>query len=122
MNREQKRKSIKLLTTKGYTTKQAETILMLKMIEETRKFLNEGDKVRLNISQIKSRPEWRSNIDQNKFRYQEWVFAHQDDILTVEYDKNHQNSPSIVCFAEDKTDPKWLFWEGDLDVVERVNG
>lgn len=120
MNREQKRKTIKSLTVKGYTKKQAEALTMLKATQETKKFLKDGDRVKLNISQMKSRPEWESDVDQNKARFQAWVLAHQDAVLTVEYDKNHQNNPSIVCVAEDGTDPKWMFWEGDLDVVERV--
>lgn len=108
MNREQKRKSIKSLTAKGYTKEQAEALTMLKATQEIKKFLKEGDRVKLNIPQMKSRPEWKSEVDQNKARFQAWVLAHQDVILTVEYDKKYQNNPSIVCVVEDETDPKYI--------------
>lgn len=120
MNREQKRKAIKSLTAKGYTTKQAEAMLIMKAVAESKKFLKEGDKVKLNVPQMMSRPEWKTDVDQNKARFQAWVLAHRDEVLTVEYDKNHTKDPAIVCVREDETNPKWMFWEGDLDVVERV--
>lgn len=115
MNREQKRKTIKSFIAKGYTAKQAENFLAIKALENAKKFLKEGDKVKLNISQITSHPDWKAK----RAQFKEWVQNHRDMVLTVEYDKNHTKNPAIVCVREDETDPKWLFWEGDLDVVER---
>lgn len=120
MNREQKRKAIKSLTAKGYTAEQAEGLLIIKAAAESKKFLKEGDIVKLNVPQMMSRPEWKTDVDQNKARFQAWVLAHRDEVLTVEYDKNHTKDPAIVCVREDETNPKWMFWEGDLDVVERA--
>lgn len=120
MNREQKHKAIKSLTAKGYSAEQAEGMLMMNAAVDSKKFLKEGDRVKLNVTQMQSRPECKSDIDQNKVRFQAWVLDHRDKVITVKYDKNLTINPSIVCVKEDKTDPKWIFWEGDLDVVERV--
>lgn len=118
MNREQKRNAIKSLTAKGYSVKQIEGLLMIKAAENSKKYLKEGDKVKLNVTQMKSRPEWKFDVDQNKARFQAWVLAHQDEVFTVEYDKGHTEDPVIVCLKEDNTDPKWMFWEGDLDAAD----
>lgn len=118
MNREEKRKTMKSFTAKGYTAKQTERLLMIKSVVASKKFLKEGDRVKINIPQMQSRPEWKSNVDQNKSQFQAWVLDHRDEVLTVEYDKNHTKDPVIVCLKEDDTDPKWMFWEGDLDAAD----
>ena len=42
----------------------------------------------------------------------------KDTVFTVEYDEKYKNKPSLVCLKEDTTDPKWLFWVGDLIEVK----
>ena len=108
MNREERRKLEKL-------QKKIKNVL----IREER--LREGQKVKLNYKKMISHPDWNKNLDENKTCYHNWVELHKDDIFTIEYDENHQDG-ILVCFEEDTTEPKWLFYEGDLvEVKEGLN-
>lgn len=84
------------------------------MVQETKKFLKEGDKVKLNVKNIKNHPDYLRVVD----KYKDWIDAHCNEVFTIEFDKKYQNNSSLLCFREDTTIPKWLFWEGDLDVIE----
>lgn len=69
-----------------------------------------GDKVQLNYKRIKKDPNYkRKRIDWKMF-----VGRHRDDVFTVEYDPKFGPSPTVVCFVEDKHDPKWLWVMADL--------
>ena len=69
-----------------------------------------GKKVKLNYKKIKKSPNYkRKRIDWKMF-----VGRHQNDVFTVEYDPKFGENPSVVCFAEDRHDPKWLWAVADL--------
>ena len=69
--------------------------------------IKNGDKVKINSKRIHEYKDYNKRID----TYKLWVKAHKNDIFTVEILKNNK----LVCtFAEDTTDPKWIFWLGDL--------
>jgi hypothetical protein len=50
--------------------------------------------------------------------YLKFVEEHKDEVMTIEYDENHKNSPTIFCLAEDTNSVKWLFDISDLKLVE----
>ena len=75
--------------------------------------------MRLKVNQIKSHPDYSKNIDYNKQQYHDFIDTNGNEVFTVEYDKNKKDSSTLVCLKEDTTDPKWLFWVGDLEVVEK---
>lgn len=110
MNREEKRKYKKQLISKGYSGSQADTMIMIKEMQETRKFLKEGQAVKLDVKSIKSHPDYPRLTS----KYKDWVELHCEDVFTVEYDEKYNNNPSLVLLKEDTTVPKWLFWEGNL--------
>lgn len=66
---------------------------------------SEGDKVKLNIEEIKSATDWKRKNP----AYREWCEAHAEQELTVIYDRDHTDRPELVCLEEDTTEPKWLF-------------
>lgn len=120
MNREERRAAVKKLTKKGLTKESAITFVK-KMNAITTNPITawEGEKVTLDYNRIISYPDWK----QMREDYRNWVTEHKNDIFTVEFDplkKERQTADynSLVQFAEDETNPKWLFWAGDLIPVE----
>ena len=84
-----------------------------KQISVREERLKEGQRVKLHYQRITSHPDW-SKLTQ---KYRMWVATHKDDIFTVEYDEQHKDGV-LVCLKEDTTEPKWLFYEGDLIEVD----
>ena len=117
MNREGKRKLIKKLQSEGCSEAEILKLIEIQEIAASKKFLKEGDRVKLNINNIKS------HVDYDKLtnEYKQWVNTHKADIFTVEYDKKFKENPSIICLKEDATEPKWLFHEKDLNRIEAKN-
>jgi hypothetical protein len=113
MNREEKRNIEKQLRAKGYSKNKIKSYFDLmdriKKIPE----ITEGTRVKLNMEVIKT----YINFDKQLPLRRQWILDHQDEVFTVVYDKNHKTHPSIVNFYEDKSEPKWLFWTGELVVV-----
>jgi hypothetical protein len=72
----------------------------------------ESSKVKLNYSRIMENTEGKSEL------YLKFIEDHKDDIMTIEYDDNHKDSPSVFCLAEDTNPVKWLFDISDLELVE----
>lgn len=119
MNREQKRAMERKLRKKGYTeadakqyVKSAEalgSIIRLGSGEASppQKF-NEGDKVKLNLSRIKGRKNYDKMLD----NYKEFVDGNADTVFTA-----HVERKNLISMQEE---PRWLFWSGDLDLVERA--
>ena len=74
----------------------------------------EGTKVKLNMERIKADVNYPRLTD----TYKTWVNENQDKIFTVEYDPKHKENPQLLCLKENIEPVKWLFWEGDLIVLE----
>jgi hypothetical protein len=70
------------------------------------KDFNEGDKVTINISSVKSRPNY---IHMNE-KYKEFVDDSEGKVFTVKYDNGTKN---LITFEENDM---WLFWSGDLEL------
>ena len=74
--------------------------------DDNTKFKN-GDKVKININRIQDYKDYHERTD----TYKLWVKAHKNDIFTIEILKQYK----VLCtFKEDTSDPKWVFWLGDL--------
>jgi hypothetical protein len=82
-------------------------------MNDSKLIISEGTKVKLNTNQMKSHPDYKNLVP----KYRDWVEDNQDKIFTVIYDENKKNKPVLVCLKEDTTNPKWLFWTGDLIIV-----
>lgn len=70
-----------------------------------------GDKVKLDIEKIMNDQEYKKKLP----AYRTFCEMNADKVFTVEYVDGM--NPSVVCFTEDKSHPKWLFWTGDLKAV-----
>lgn len=96
----------------GLSMKDVERIFKDATIKNVYETLIEGSKVKLNYDRIMENTEGKSEL------YLNFVEEHKDDIMTIEYDANHKDSPSIFCLAEDTNPVKWLFDISDLELVE----
>jgi len=114
MNREQRRKLIKEFEKTGLTSAQAKRLLEIHEAPDLKGNLKEGDRVKLNLKSIQEHPDWHTMNP----KWKQFVEDNKDVVFTVEYDKDKKDNPSMVCLTEDTTDPKWLWYVGDL---ERVN-
>lgn len=74
----------------------------------------EGTKVKLNMEKILSDVNYPRLTD----KYKTWIDENQDKTFTVEYDQKQKKKPQLLCLKENVKPVKWLFWEGDLIVLE----
>lgn len=72
-----------------------------------------GTQVKLNLSAIQKDPSYQRKSD----KWKEWIEEHKEEIFTVEYDPKFGEQPKVVTLKEDTSDPKWLWFIGDLDVL-----
>jgi len=116
LGREERRKSEKVLKE---SNKQILKDIQKRQLEfeNTNYTILEGTKVKLNVKQIKSRPDYIRMRD----TYKEFVESNVDNIFTVEYDEKKKDEPILVCLMEDPSEVKWLFWVGDLFIVKEIN-
>lgn len=84
-----------------------------KRYDDTEPLLTEGTKVKLDVDKILSTKQ-RRHLSQ---KYIDFVNTHKDDVFTVEYESRFGDEPGIVLLKEDDTDPKWLWWAGELIAV-----
>ena len=96
----------------GLSMKDVERIFKDATIKNVYETFIEGSKVKLNYDRIMENTEGKSEL------YLKFVEEHKDDIMTIEYDENHKDSPSIFCLQEDTNSVKWLFDISDLILVE----
>ena len=96
----------------GLSMKDVERIFKDATIQNVYETFTEGSKVKLNYDRIMENTEGKSEL------YLKFVEEHKDEVMTIEYDENHKNSPTIFCLAEDTNSVKWLFDISDLKLVE----
>ena len=77
--------------------------------------LKNGDKVKLNISELES--NFKLSKPTDKFR--NWVNDNKDTEFTIEIEDGRKESKGMIlyCLKEDNTNPKWLFWGGFLTKI-----
>jgi len=111
MNREERRHPQKVNNVRQML-KDFSTMMRIKQALEGDWQLQPGDKVQLHLEAIKTHPDY----DRKSSKYKDFCENNADRIFTVEY--NEGLKPSVVCLAEDESNPKWLFWIGDLKKVD----
>jgi hypothetical protein len=76
--------------------------------------LKAGDKVRFSDDWVNNSPFYKTmNSDRRTF-----VEAHRNDVFTLAYDKNHDNSSTVFVFEEDDSEVKWLWAASELKRTE----
>lgn len=114
MNRQQRRNLAARLSKKGYSSADIVSYIRAKEMQELAGCFQEGDRVQLNMEAITGDPNWPGKTE----AYQRFCLDNAHHIFTVEFDVRHKEKPSLVCLAEDTTEPKWLFFVGDLKTVD----
>lgn len=105
MNREQRRALAKRAHENGMSRELAKTYSEIAggTGEHTKpQDFNEGDKIRLNIKEIKA----RKNYNRMSKMYKEFVDSAGETVYTA-----HIERTNLISLAEE---PRWLFWSGDL--------
>ena len=110
MNREQKRAFVKNAHKKGMSKKQAENLLKITDTAGNTytppQPVNTGDKVTLKVDVLTS----KKNYDIMNPAYKEFVEKSEGIVFTAV-----QEGTKLIHLEEE---PRWLFWCGDLNVVE----
>lgn len=70
----------------------------------------EGAKVKIDRKKLEERQTTSP-------KFKQWLDENSDKTFTVTYETASTNK-HFVCFEEDKSEPKWLFWEGSLITQE----
>ena len=111
INREQRRKAVKILHKKGRPLAEAKMIVALhRKMSKPGAVIKEGEAVMLNAEAITSRKDFAGMEP----AYIEFVTNNKEKVFTVMYDPGRLDNPTLVSLREDTKDPKWLFWQGDL--------
>jgi hypothetical protein len=99
----------------GLSMKDVERIFKDATIKNVYETFTEGSKVKLKYDRIMENTEGKSEL------YLKFVEEHKGDVMTIEYDERHMDSPSIFCLAEDTNPVKWLFDISDLELVQMAD-
>ena len=78
------------------------------------KLIEAGSRVKLKYDQIVSRKDWEK-LNQ---KYKNFVEENKDNEFTVQIDEKVHNMYKLVSLKEDPTEPKFLFWVGDLILLD----
>lgn len=113
LDREQRRK-LKLSMKESVVLTDLINMATVKKTLDDWKPIAEGTKVKLNMEKIKEDVNYPRLTD----KYKTWIDDNQDKTFTVEYDPKHQKDPQLLCLKENVEPVKWLFFEGDLIVLE----
>lgn len=111
MNREQRRKVERDAKAKGISKQLTKLYLDMnkngfeKPVEPNE--IHDGDKVKINIDQVKT----RRNYELMSEKYKEFVEASSGRAFTAKVEREN-----LISMEEE---PAWLFWSGDLTVVNR---
>ena len=113
MNRAQKRKAAKRLKLDYDSVCLIDEVVSAAEDVTDQTNFNGGEQVTIKTDVIMSRPGW----DRLNPKYKNFVSAAADKTFTVVREKRFDGKP-VVSLLEDDHDPKWLFWEHDLKLVE----
>jgi hypothetical protein len=112
LNRAEKRSIAKRY---GLSMQDVERIFKDATIQNVYETFIEGSKVKLDYDRIMENTEGKSEL------YLKFVEEHKDDVMTIVYDENHKDSPSVFCLEEDTNPVKWLFDISELILVEMAD-
>ena len=127
-NREQARAFSKILKKSGKTETEINNIIDLtkkvtlmydtEQLVKFKNYLLEGDKVKLNADKIRNHPDW----DKLQEAYREFIISNVDTVFSVKYDENYPDKPNMVRLEDETELYNWLFWDGDLYVLDENDG
>ena len=110
MNREQKRNFVKKAKKRGVNADEAKAYAEIISggagTPTPSQDITEGEKVRLNLENIKARKNYKIMSE----KYKEFVETNAETVFTA-----HVERPTLISLSEE---PRWLFWCGDLIKVE----
>lgn len=75
--------------------------------------IHEGDKVKLRYEQITLRKDYPGLSK----KYREFVESNKDTVFTAKIDEKIHGKYPLMELEEDETQPKFLFWTGDLEKI-----
>ena len=78
------------------------------------KLIAAGSKVKLKYDQIVSRKDW-ATLNQ---KYKDFIETNKDGEFTVQINEKIPDTFKLISFEEDVTEPKFLFWVGDLLLLD----
>ena len=111
MNREQKRAFVKKSKKRSVSADAAKAYaeIISNGAGETspKQDIVEGEKVKLNVENLKARQNYERMTD----LYKEFIDANVNTVFTA-----HVERPTLISLKEE---PKWLFWCGDLIKVKK---
>lgn len=119
MNREQRRaveRKIKKQITQNDKEKIEALVELLQLAYARNTYktpIQDGDKVMLKTEQISSRKEFENMSEP----YKNFVFSSKNRVFTA-----HIEHKNLVSFTELDGDEDFLFWDGDLELVEDEGG
>lgn len=88
---------------------------ILRLLKRINNMLKPGDRVRIDIEKFRQDKNYNAYTD----RYKRFMEQNKDNIYTVEFEEGIKTPhPTLVQFAEDMSDPKWLFNVNHLVKVE----
>ena len=111
MNREQRRKMVKIATKNGVSKEHAKAYAVISQgtgAHTEAKHFDEDDKLMLDITAIKN----RKNYPVMNPKYKAFVESSEGKIFTA-----HKENTNMISLKEK---PQWLFWSGDLIKIEEV--
>lgn len=106
----------KIFSRSGKAQEHTNSLINRFLAKDKPPYFREGEFVRLDYEKITSEPDYSKKVD----RYKQFVEENRGAIFTVEYDERHTHRPSLVCFAEDPSPVKWLWFTGDLELVKEA--
>jgi hypothetical protein len=115
MNKEMRKMLAKQFALLGKTPKEIEKLIVLRDLAENKSTIKEGDRVSVNVTQIKEDVNYERKTD----RYHAFIESCVGKEFTVQFDPKYLDKPSLVTLKEDQTVPKWLFWIGDLIKIKK---
>lgn len=113
LNRSDRRKMGRRLRKTGISPEMAIELFERRLAQFAAQPLQEGTKVRLNYDEIVNAPGYDKKVKP----YKAFVEENRDKVFTVAYDDKH-TSGRMVVLAEDPSLQQWLWWSGDLIVVD----
>ena len=115
-NRRSRRDRLQKLRDVGYTKIEGKYMID-RLSTKTRNPIScwEGEKVKLDFERLANYKDYEKLSD----RYKEFIENNRSAVFTVEFDPyrkehNTKDKENLVQLVEDTSNPKWLFWAGDL--------
>jgi hypothetical protein len=91
--------------------------LMNTLLKNTTNDIQEGQKVRIDYKQISSRKDYAGMQP----KYKQFVEEHRENIFQIKFNDRYKDHSIVSLIDERGNQPIWLFWLGDLIMVEDIH-